>query len=103
LRLDKFLKVSRLVKRRTLAKELCDAGRVTIGTRVAKSSSVVQVGDELSIRYGHKRVRVAIVALMENPRKEQAASMYELLSEEKLEHTDHAFLDDAEEDPNGLK
>ena len=56
MRLDKFLKVSRLIKRRTLAKEVADQGRITINNKVAKASSDVKVGDELSIRFGQKVV-----------------------------------------------
>ncbi|QRF22359.1 RNA-binding S4 domain-containing protein [Alicyclobacillus sp. TC] len=96
MRLDKFLKVSRLVKRRTLAKELCDAGRVSLGDRVAKGSSPVQIGDILSIRYGHKRITVEVLQLMDNPRKEQASSLYRVLSEERLEQVNTHFVDDEE-------
>jgi ribosomal 50S subunit-recycling heat shock protein len=80
-RLDKFLKASRLVKRRTVAKELCDAGRITVGGRTAKAGTEVKVGDILAIRYGNRVVEVRVLRLVENPRKDEAAAMYEVLSE----------------------
>jgi len=81
LRLDKYLKVSRLIKRRTLAKEVCDQARVEINGRPAKASSTVKVGDQLSIRFGQKIVTVRVDEIKENPRKEEAASMYTVLGE----------------------
>ncbi len=84
MRLDKFLKVSRLIKRRTLAKEVSDQGRITINGIVAKASSTVKVGDELSVRFGQKRVTVKIEKLQETTKKEEAAGMYSVVSEEKL-------------------
>lgn len=84
MRLDKFLKVSRLIKRRTLAKEVSDQGRITINGIVAKASSTVKVGDELSIRFGQKRVTVKIERLQETTKKEEAASMYSLVKEERV-------------------
>ncbi|WP_019157160.1 RNA-binding S4 domain-containing protein [Robertmurraya massiliosenegalensis] len=85
MRLDKFLKVSRLIKRRTLAKEVSDQGRITINGQVAKASSVVKAGDELAIRFGQKRVVVRIERLQETVRKEEAAEMYTVVKEEKVE------------------
>ncbi|MCR2823387.1 RNA-binding S4 domain-containing protein [Lederbergia panacisoli] len=84
MRLDKFLKVSRLIKRRTLAKEVADKGRIAINGQVAKASSNVKVGDELEIRFGQKTVTVKIDMLQESSRKEEAASMYTVLKEEKV-------------------
>ncbi|MET3291316.1 RNA-binding S4 domain-containing protein [Brevibacillus fluminis] len=81
MRLDKFLKVSRLIKRRTLAKDVCDQSRVEINDRPAKASSNVKIGDTLSIRFGQKRVIVKIEDIKENPRKEEAASLYSLVGE----------------------
>ncbi|MGE5701358.1 MAG: RNA-binding S4 domain-containing protein [Clostridia bacterium] len=81
MRLDKFLKVSRLIKRRTLAKDVCDQSRVEINERPAKASSNVKIGDTLSIRFGQKRVVVQIEDIKENPRKEEAASLYKLIGE----------------------
>lgn len=85
MRLDKFLKVSRLIKRRTLAKEVSDQGRISINGQQAKASSNVKVGDILSIRFGQKVVTVQIEKLQETTRKEEAADMYKLLSEERLQ------------------
>ncbi|MBA4495812.1 RNA-binding S4 domain-containing protein [Paenactinomyces guangxiensis] len=83
MRLDKFLKISRLVKRRTLAKEVCDQGRVTINGKVAKAGSVVAVGDELSIRFGHKVVTARVEKIQETVKKEDAKDMFTILKEEK--------------------
>jgi len=83
MRLDKFLKVSRIIKRRTLAKEVADQGRITINGTVAKASSDVKVGDELKIRFGQKIVTAKINELKEIVRKEEADNMYTILSEEK--------------------
>ncbi|MEK4145794.1 RNA-binding S4 domain-containing protein [Robertmurraya sp. FSL W8-0741] len=85
MRLDKFLKVSRLIKRRTLAKEVSDQGRITINGQVAKASSTVKVGDELAVRFGQKLVTVKIERLQETVRKEDAAAMYSVVKEEKVE------------------
>ncbi|OPX04349.1 RNA-binding S4 domain-containing protein [Geobacillus proteiniphilus] len=83
MRLDKFLKVSRLIKRRTLAKEIADQGRVWINGHVAKASSDVKVGDELTIQFGQKRVTVKVTDLKETTKKEEAAGLYELIREER--------------------
>lgn len=82
MRLDKFLKVSRLIKRRTLAKQVCDQGRVTVNGASAKASKTVAPGDEITIRFGRKRVTVRVADLKEAPRKDQAADMYTLLEEQ---------------------
>ncbi|WP_126424687.1 RNA-binding S4 domain-containing protein [Brevibacillus marinus] len=81
MRLDKFLKVSRLIKRRTLAKEICDQGRVEINDRPTKASSTVKPGDKLAIRFGQKVVVVEVQEIKENPRKEEAASLYRVIGE----------------------
>lgn len=94
MRLDKFLKVSRLIKRRTLAKQVADQGRITINGKVAKASSVVKGSDELAIRFGQKIVTVKIELLKESTKKEDAASMYTILKEEKLEKVEIEFIDD---------
>jgi ribosomal 50S subunit-recycling heat shock protein len=82
MRLDKFLKLSRLIKRRTVAKDVSDQGRVWINGRDAKPSSTVKVGDELTIQFGQKNVTVRVELLSESTRKEDAAKMYTLLKEE---------------------
>ncbi|HWL25024.1 MAG TPA: RNA-binding S4 domain-containing protein [Ureibacillus sp.] len=96
MRLDKFLKVSRLIKRRTLAKEVAEQGRITINGKVAKASSTVKVGDELAIRFGQKVVTARVEELKENVRKEEAANMFSILKEEKLDQIDPQFIDDEE-------
>ena len=96
MRLDKFLKVSRLIKRRTLAKEVADQGRITINGKVAKASSDVKAGDELSIRFGQKVVTATVDAIKDSAKKEDAASMFTILKEERLEKVDPAFIDDEE-------
>ncbi|MBD1372456.1 RNA-binding S4 domain-containing protein [Hazenella sp. IB182357] len=85
MRLDKFLKVSRLVKRRTLAKEVCDKGRVTINDKEAKAGTNVAVGDELTIRFGNKAVTVRVEGLKETAKKDEASDLYKLVKEEKLQ------------------
>ncbi|PLT30868.1 RNA-binding S4 domain-containing protein [Peribacillus deserti] len=84
MRLDKFLKVSRLIKRRTLAKEVADQGRISINGITAKASSNVKVGDEMEVRFGQKLVKVKIEKLQESSRKEEAADMYTILSEDRI-------------------
>ncbi|WP_088810749.1 MULTISPECIES: RNA-binding S4 domain-containing protein [Listeria] len=81
MRLDKFLKVSRLIKRRTVAKEVAEKGRIAINGVVAKPGTNVKVGDELVIRFGPKTVTAKIDRLEENARKEAAAEMYTIISE----------------------
>jgi len=85
MRLDKFLKVSRLIKRRTLAKEIADQGRISINGTSGKASSNVKVGDELVIRFGQKLVTVVIEDLKETTRKEEASNLYRVVKEEKIE------------------
>lgn len=84
MRLDKFLKVSRLIKRRTLAKEVADQGRITINGVTAKASSTVKVGDELLIRFGQKLVTARVDELKETTRKEDASNLYTIIGEEKI-------------------
>ncbi|MCM3006917.1 RNA-binding S4 domain-containing protein [Priestia koreensis] len=84
MRLDKFLKVSRLIKRRTLAKEVADKGRIEINGIVAKASSVVKVGDELKIKFGTKEVTVKVESLKETAKKEEANSLYSVVKEERV-------------------
>lgn len=94
MRLDKFLKVSRLIKRRTLAKEVAVQGRITINGKVAKASTTVKVGDELAIRFGQKIVTARVEQLQENVRKEDAANMFTIVKEERLEKIEPEFIDD---------
>lgn len=85
MRLDKFLKVSRLIKRRTLAKEVSDQGRILVNGQTAKASTIVKVGDELVIRFGQKLVTVKIDRIQETTKKDEAAEMYTIVKEEKAE------------------
>jgi ribosomal 50S subunit-recycling heat shock protein len=84
MRLDKFLKVSRLIKRRTLAKEVSDQGRILVNGLQAKASTTVKVGDELTIRFGQKVVTVKIDKIQETTRKEEAGEMYSVIKEERV-------------------
>lgn len=82
MRLDKFLKVSRLIKRRTVAKDVSEQGRIWINGKEAKASSTVKVGDELQIQYGQKIVTVRVDRIADMTRKDEAAELYTLLKEE---------------------
>ena len=79
MRLDKFLKVSRLIKRRTVANEACDAGRVKINDKVAKASSAVKAGDIIEIAFGNKTVKVRVLDLKETTKKDEAKDLFEYL------------------------
>jgi ribosomal 50S subunit-recycling heat shock protein len=85
MRLDKFLKVSRIIKRRTLAKEVADKGRISINNISVKASTNIKVGDILEIRFGQKVITVKVELLLENVRKEDANKMYTIISEERVE------------------
>ena len=76
MRLDKYLKVSRLIKRRTVANEACDAGRVLINGNVAKAGTNVKVGDKITIQFGNKDVNVEVTVVEETVRKEEAGELY---------------------------
>lgn len=80
MRLDKYLKVSRLIKRRTVANEACDAGRVTINGNVAKAGTVVKVGDIIMISFGNSEVKVQIESIAETVRKDEAKDMFKYLT-----------------------
>lgn len=79
MRLDKYLKISRLIKRRTIANEACDAGRVLINDKPAKASAQVREGDTIEIQFGGKNVRVEVLEVKDTVRKEEAESMYRYL------------------------
>ena len=80
MRLDKYLKVSRLIKRRTIANEACDAGRVFINDKPAKASTNVKVGDVISISFGNKEVKVEVLDIAETVRKDEAKDMFKYIS-----------------------
>lgn len=82
MRLDKYLKISRIIKRRTVANEAAGAGRVSINGKPAKPASEVRVGDELDLLMGGKHLRVRVESVPEFTRKEDAASLYTVLSDE---------------------
>lgn len=82
MRLDKYLKVSRIIKRRTVANEACSGGRVTLNGKVAKPGAEVKPGDEMTIRFGDKLGRYQILSVAENVRKEGAAEMYRVIAED---------------------
>jgi ribosomal 50S subunit-recycling heat shock protein len=88
MRLDKFLKVSRLIKRRTMAKEVSDQGRIEINGKEAKASSTVKVGDELTIRLGQRIVTARIDQIQDTTKKDAAAEMYTILHEERIGSTE---------------
>ena len=79
MRLDKYLKVSRLIERRTVANEACDAGRVTINDKPAKASSTVKAGDIITISFGNKDVKVEVLDVQETVRKEEAKELLRYL------------------------
>jgi ribosomal 50S subunit-recycling heat shock protein len=79
MRLDKYLKVSRLIKRRTVANEACDAGRVMINGKPAKAGSNVKAGDKITINFGNKNVEVEVLSVQETVRKEEAKEMFRYL------------------------
>ena len=76
MRVDKFLKVSRIIKRRTIANEACDAGRVTINGKVVKAGADVKVGDIIEIKFGSQTTKIEVLSLTESVKKQDAASMY---------------------------
>ena len=83
MRLDKWLKVSRLIKRRTVANEACDNERVTVNDRVQRASYDVKIGDRIAIRFGERTVAVEVVSVQENAGKAEAAAMYRELAQDK--------------------
>lgn len=84
MRLDKYLKVSRLIKRRTVANEACDGSRVTVNGKSAKASYDVKIGDVISIAFGTKEVSVRVLDIRETTKKTESVGMYEVLSETQV-------------------
>ena len=78
-RLDKYLKVSRLIKRRTVANDACDAGRVSINGKTAKASVDVKIGDEIEIQFGNKSVKVRVTDVKDTVKKDEAKDMFEYI------------------------
>ena len=81
MRLDKYLKVSRLIKRRTVANDACDADRITVNGRRAKASYDVKVGDLITVTFGTKTLTVRVLDIRETTKKTESAGMYEVVSE----------------------
>ena len=79
MRWDKYLKVSRLIKRRTVANEACDAGRVLLNDKVARASADVKIGDVIEIQFGTRNVKVEVLSIQDSEKKEAAAEMYKYL------------------------
>ncbi len=79
MRLDKYLKVSRLIKRRTVANEACDGGRVSVNGKQAKASTKVKVGDVIEIQFGNKTVAAEILKIADTTKKEEAKDMFRYL------------------------
>ncbi len=79
MRLDKYLKVSRLIKRRTVANEACTAGRVTVNGKTAKAGTNVKPGDQIRIQFGNREVAVEVLAVMDTVRKDQVSELYRYL------------------------
>jgi len=81
MRLDKYLKVSRLIKRRTVANDACDATRVTVNGKVAKASYNVKIGDLITVAFGNRSITVRVLQILETTKKTEAVGMYEVVSE----------------------
>ena len=81
MRLDKFLKVSRLIKRRTVANEACDSQRISVNGKNAKASYDVKIGDEITVAFGTKSVIVRVLEIKETTKKTEACGMYEIISQ----------------------
>ncbi|MDE7191498.1 MAG: RNA-binding S4 domain-containing protein [Clostridia bacterium] len=82
MRLDKFLKVSRIIKRRTVANDACDSGRAQINGRQAKAGTQVKVGDVVTMFFGDKEFSFRILQVNENAKKQECSDMYEVISDE---------------------
>lgn len=85
MRLDKFLKVSRIIKRRTLSKEISESSRVKVNGKVAKPGTKLKIGDEIEIEFGRSLLTVKVKELREHVLKEDSAMLYEIIKEEKIE------------------
>lgn len=91
MRLDKFLKVSRLIKRRTVAKDVSGAGKILVNGRPAKAATAVKVGDKLTLLFGRRELLVEILEIADTKRADQAAEMYKIISEQTVADEDSAF------------
>lgn len=82
LRLDKFLKVSRVIKRRTLAKEVCDRGQVTVNGRVAKAGAEIKPGDVLVVNFGRRALKLEVLSVQDNVPAKLAAGLYQIIEDQ---------------------
>ena len=85
MRLDKYLKVSRIIKRRPVAKEVADKGRIKVNGVLAKSSTDLKVNDQIEVRFGNKVLTVKVLEMLDSTKKEDASKMYEIISETRIE------------------
>ncbi|MDR0846713.1 MAG: RNA-binding S4 domain-containing protein [Lactobacillales bacterium] len=89
MRLDKYLKVSRIIKRRTIAKEVADKGRIKVNGLLAKSSTDVKENDTIEITFGNKILEVKVLRMLDSTKKEDAQKMYEILREERRDQQEN--------------
>ena len=80
MRIDKFLKISRIIKRRTVAKEACDQGRVMVNGKVAKAGTEINVDDVITITFGNKEIKAKVIKLNESCKKQDSEGMYEIIN-----------------------
>lgn len=85
MRLDKYLKVSRIIKRRPVAKEVADKGRIKVNGVLAKSSTDLKVNDQIEVRFGNKVLTVKVLEMLDSTKKEDASKMYKIISETRIE------------------
>lgn len=85
MRLDKYLKVSRIIKRRPVAKEVADKGRIKVNGILAQSSTDLKINDEIEIRFGNKLLTVRVLEMKDSTKKEDATRMYEIINETRIE------------------
>ena len=85
MRLDKYLKVSRIIKRRPVAKEVADKGRIKVNGVLAKSSTDLKVNDQIEVRFGNKVLTGKVLEMLDSTKKEDASKMYEIISETRIE------------------
>lgn len=85
MRLDKYLKVSRIIKRRPVAKEVADKGRIKVNGVLAKSSTDLKVNDQIEVSFGNKVLTVKVLEMLDSTKKEDASKMYEIISETRIE------------------
>ncbi|MCK1215356.1 RNA-binding S4 domain-containing protein [Streptococcus uberis] len=90
MRVDKFLKVSRIIKRRPVAKEVADKGRIKVNGVLAKSSTDLKINDEIEIRFGNKLLTVKVLEMKDSTKKEDAVKMYEIIKELRVESHEEA-------------